>query len=96
MTLATDLRAIAQSVRDQRGDYLAALDALADRLEALTVYVAVPEPPDAEPAVFATEQAADAFAATYTDEAPVYGLLVCDGDLAATMVAERIDDDHED
>lgn len=60
-----------------------------------TVYVASPDDPVEDVAVFAREQDAEAFLATYgdSDKQPVRAL-VCDQTLAQRMIFERLDRDE--
>lgn len=63
-----------------------------DHLSEQTVYVVHSYVADDEPAVFAKEQDAQAFAATYEPEAAIMSLMVAGPGLAAEMIAERTDD----
>lgn len=57
-----------------------------------SVYVVPGELSD-EPAVFAREEDAEAFAATYNPPLGVYRLLICDAEVGAQMVADRLEDE---
>lgn len=64
------------------------------------IYVVRPEDPAEDIAAFVNEEDADAFAATFENVGDVERVTICDRDLAAKLIAERLtytidgDDEH--